>query len=67
MVDIGKFTSPMDPIHVQRPGNESWMFKQVIWKTTPGILLKVAQQKQTKTHDLLGTTATHKVSSPVNC
>ena len=57
MVDIGKFTSPMDPmgVHVQGPGNESWMFKQVIWKTTPGIPLKVAQQKQTKTHDLLGT------------
>ena len=22
-------------VHVQGPGNESWMFKQVIWKTTP--------------------------------
>ena len=60
MVDTGKFTRTMDPMGVGC--SSRWYGRQHLGSSS-----KWPNKKQTKTHDLLGTTATQKVSSPVNC
>ena len=71
MVDIGKFASPMDPMGGTCSGSWVWILdvqagelEDNTWDPSQS-----GPKKQAKTHDVLvlGTTATQKVSSPVNC